>query len=179
MPPIQRVRIRGSIFPYNTPCSPSTSLSTPSPPACPYPPLPFTAAVVAITLLLPPLARPPSTSSLRIPTAFIMNLPSSPLSLPRVASAVVLRDVSVATLQFMIILCISILSSFLFLPFPSPPSFTLVGAFPVCGLGVSVAIDGTLYPTEVYAASHSPGVPSSSRRSSAFHSHAHKPDTKT
>ncbi|KAJ7216903.1 hypothetical protein C8J57DRAFT_1732410 [Mycena rebaudengoi] len=31
---------------------------------------------------------------------------------------------------------------------------TLVDAFPACGLGVSVATDGTLYQTEVYAASH-------------------------
>ncbi|KAJ7109010.1 hypothetical protein C8R43DRAFT_183653 [Mycena crocata] len=34
----------------------------------------------------------------------------------------------------------------------------LVDAFPVCGLGVSVATDGTLYQTEVYAASHSPAA---------------------
>ncbi|KAJ7245089.1 hypothetical protein C8J57DRAFT_1191054 [Mycena rebaudengoi] len=33
---------------------------------------------------------------------------------------------------------------------------TLVDAFPACGLGVSVATDGTLYQTEVYAASHTP-----------------------
>ncbi|KAJ7330308.1 peptidase family C54-domain-containing protein [Mycena albidolilacea] len=32
----------------------------------------------------------------------------------------------------------------------------LVDAFPACGLGVSVATDGTLYQTEVFAASHSP-----------------------
>jgi hypothetical protein len=33
---------------------------------------------------------------------------------------------------------------------------TLVDAFPACGLGVSVATDGTLYQTEVYAMSHTP-----------------------
>ncbi|KAJ7243229.1 hypothetical protein C8J57DRAFT_1366222 [Mycena rebaudengoi] len=33
---------------------------------------------------------------------------------------------------------------------------TLVDAFPACGLGVFVATDGTLYQTEVYAASHTP-----------------------
>jgi hypothetical protein len=32
----------------------------------------------------------------------------------------------------------------------------LVEAFPACGLGVSLATDGTLYQTEVFAASHSP-----------------------
>ncbi|KAJ7433638.1 hypothetical protein B0H11DRAFT_757814 [Mycena galericulata] len=35
---------------------------------------------------------------------------------------------------------------------------TLVEAFPACGLGVSVATDGTLFQTEVFAASHSPGA---------------------
>ncbi|KAJ7714766.1 peptidase family C54-domain-containing protein [Mycena maculata] len=34
----------------------------------------------------------------------------------------------------------------------------LVDGFPACGLGVSVATDGTLYQTEVYAASHSPAA---------------------
>ncbi|KAJ7249823.1 hypothetical protein C8J57DRAFT_1355705, partial [Mycena rebaudengoi] len=33
---------------------------------------------------------------------------------------------------------------------------TLVDASPACGLGVSVATDGTLYQTEVYAVSHTP-----------------------
>ncbi|KAJ7794908.1 hypothetical protein B0H14DRAFT_3158906 [Mycena olivaceomarginata] len=55
---VARVRIRGSIFPHNTPFSPPTSLSTPTPPACPYspapppPPLPFATAVVAMTTLV-------------------------------------------------------------------------------------------------------------------------------
>ncbi|KAJ7133901.1 hypothetical protein C8R43DRAFT_1205782 [Mycena crocata] len=34
----------------------------------------------------------------------------------------------------------------------------LVDAFPVCGLGVSAATDGTLYQTEVFAASQSPAA---------------------
>ncbi len=33
---------------------------------------------------------------------------------------------------------------------------TLVNAFPECGLGVALAIDGTLYETEVFVASHGP-----------------------
>ncbi|KAJ7673051.1 hypothetical protein DFH06DRAFT_1123801 [Mycena polygramma] len=43
---------------------------------------------------------------------------------------------------------------------------TLVDAFPACGLGVSVATDGTLYQTKVYAASHSPLLHGRSRRRS-------------
>ena len=31
-----------------------------------------------------------------------------------------------------------------------------MNAFPECGLGVALAIDGTLYETEVFAASHGP-----------------------
>ncbi|KAJ6471697.1 hypothetical protein DFH09DRAFT_479239 [Mycena vulgaris] len=50
---------------------------------------------------------------------------------------------------------------------------TIVGAFPTCGFGVSVATDGTLHQTEVFAMSHSPGARYSSRHSSASHSHAH------
>ncbi|KAJ7851011.1 hypothetical protein B0H14DRAFT_2581634 [Mycena olivaceomarginata] len=52
----------------------------------------------------------------------------------------------------------------------------LVDAFPAYGLRVSVATDGTLYQTEVYAASRSPAVPSKalsysrSRLSSSGHS---------
>ncbi|KAJ6563123.1 hypothetical protein DFH09DRAFT_1315747 [Mycena vulgaris] len=53
---------------------------------------------------------------------------------------------------------------------------TLVDVYPVCGLGVSVATDGTPYQTEVYAASRSAAAPSnalghsSSRPSSSDHS---------
>ncbi|KAJ6473340.1 hypothetical protein C8R47DRAFT_1324442 [Mycena vitilis] len=52
---------------------------------------------------------------------------------------------------------------------------TLVDAFPACGLGVSVATDGTLYQTEVYAASHSPhsAVSSSAASVSSSGSHDH------
>ncbi|KAF7368158.1 hypothetical protein MVEN_00134800 [Mycena venus] len=50
----------------------------------------------------------------------------------------------------------------------------LVEAFPACGLGVSVATDGTLYQTEVFAASHSPAfAPSSSSAASVSSSHGH------
>lgn len=42
---------------------------------------------------------------------------------------------------------------------------TLVHAFPMSGLGVSVATDGTLYQTDIYAASHSSTTaPASSRK---------------
>ncbi|KAJ6468748.1 peptidase family C54-domain-containing protein [Mycena sanguinolenta] len=48
----------------------------------------------------------------------------------------------------------------------------LVDALPICGLGVSVATDGTLYQTEVFAASHSPSSPTFlSAASSASSSH--------
>ncbi|KAK6978243.1 peptidase family C54-domain-containing protein [Favolaschia claudopus] len=60
----------------------------------------------------------------------------------------------------------------------------LVDGFPACGLGVSVGIDGTMYQTDVFAASHSPlplhpssvpssasGSISSSRSSSSGHGH--------
>ncbi|KAJ7718815.1 hypothetical protein B0H16DRAFT_1608276, partial [Mycena metata] len=47
---------------------------------------------------------------------------------------------------------------------------TLVDAFPICGLGVSFATDGTFYQTDVFAASHSPAISSSSNPSS---SHGH------
>ncbi|KAJ6542257.1 hypothetical protein B0H10DRAFT_2448185 [Mycena sp. CBHHK59/15] len=57
-------------------------------------------------------------------------------------------------------------------PFLTPP--TLVDAFPAAGLGVSVATDGTLYQTEVFAASHSPaataGLASASSPSVGGHS---------
>ncbi|KAJ7799490.1 hypothetical protein B0H14DRAFT_3491543 [Mycena olivaceomarginata] len=50
----------------------------------------------------------------------------------------------------------------------------LVEAFPACGLGVSIATDGTLYQTEVFAASHSPAfAPSSSSAASVSSSHGH------
>ncbi|KAJ6491180.1 hypothetical protein C8R45DRAFT_1213193 [Mycena sanguinolenta] len=50
----------------------------------------------------------------------------------------------------------------------------LVDAFPACGLGVSVATDGTLYQTEVFAASHSPSSPALlSAASSVSSSHGH------
>ncbi|KAJ7249836.1 peptidase family C54-domain-containing protein [Mycena rebaudengoi] len=45
---------------------------------------------------------------------------------------------------------------------------TLVDAFPACGLGVSVATDGTLCQTEVYAASHTPVI---APRLKSHHSH--------
>ncbi|KAJ6599654.1 hypothetical protein B0H10DRAFT_2196476 [Mycena sp. CBHHK59/15] len=68
---------------------------------------------------------------------------------------------------------------------------TLVDAFPDCGLGVSVSTDGTLYQTEVYAASHTPAPPAlnthtshGSNASSASHgsyassgSHASRPSS--
>ncbi|KAF7325374.1 hypothetical protein MSAN_02514700 [Mycena sanguinolenta] len=52
----------------------------------------------------------------------------------------------------------------------------LVDAFPPCGLGVSVATDGTLYQNEVFAASHSPssfGPIPLSAASSVSSSHGH------
>ncbi|KAJ6491104.1 hypothetical protein C8R45DRAFT_1138163 [Mycena sanguinolenta] len=50
----------------------------------------------------------------------------------------------------------------------------LVDAFPACGLGVSVATDGKLYQTEVFAASHSPSSPASlSAASSVSSLHGH------
>ncbi|KAJ6522191.1 hypothetical protein DFH09DRAFT_1251014 [Mycena vulgaris] len=56
---------------------------------------------------------------------------------------------------------------------------TLVDAFPECGLGVSVATDGTLYQTEVFAASHSPAARAAlqahAARSPTKHAHAHVP----
>ncbi|KAJ7633820.1 hypothetical protein DFH06DRAFT_1175230 [Mycena polygramma] len=50
---------------------------------------------------------------------------------------------------------------------------TLVDAFPACGLGVSVATDGTLYQTEVFAASHSPHSVASSSATSVSSSGSH------
>ncbi|KAJ6472181.1 hypothetical protein C8R47DRAFT_1221943 [Mycena vitilis] len=50
---------------------------------------------------------------------------------------------------------------------------TLVDAFPACGLGVSVASDGTLYHTEIFAASHSPAASSSATSVSSSGSHDH------
>ncbi|KAJ6491098.1 hypothetical protein C8R45DRAFT_1096623 [Mycena sanguinolenta] len=50
----------------------------------------------------------------------------------------------------------------------------LVDAFPACGLGVAVATDGTLYQTEVFAASHSPSSPallSAASSVSSVHGH--------
>ncbi|KAJ7015817.1 hypothetical protein C8F04DRAFT_1284659 [Mycena alexandri] len=47
---------------------------------------------------------------------------------------------------------------------------TLAHAFPICGLGVSVATDGTFCQTDVFAATHSPAFSSSSNPSS---SHGH------
>ncbi|KAF8174976.1 peptidase family C54-domain-containing protein [Mycena galopus ATCC 62051] len=47
----------------------------------------------------------------------------------------------------------------------------LVDSFPACGLGVSVATDGTLYQTEVFVASHSPASSSSSAASVSSHGH--------
>ncbi|KAJ7644998.1 hypothetical protein B0H17DRAFT_1339095 [Mycena rosella] len=43
---------------------------------------------------------------------------------------------------------------------------TLVDAYPVCGLGVTIATDGTLYQTEVFAASHSPAALAAHSRAS-------------
>ncbi|KAJ6628201.1 hypothetical protein B0H10DRAFT_1991741 [Mycena sp. CBHHK59/15] len=65
----------------------------------------------------------------------------------------------------------------------------LVEAFPACGLGVSVATDGSLHQTEVFAASHSPAaltalhaVGSSSHgpasSSHSHHSHGRQPHAK-
>ncbi|KAJ7093661.1 hypothetical protein C8R44DRAFT_814918 [Mycena epipterygia] len=47
---------------------------------------------------------------------------------------------------------------------------TLVEAFPT-GLGVFVATDGTLYQTEVFAASHSPIAASSESSAASVSSH--------
>ncbi|KAJ7619910.1 hypothetical protein DFH06DRAFT_1234391 [Mycena polygramma] len=66
---------------------------------------------------------------------------------------------------------------------------TLVDAFPVCALGVSVATDGTLYQTEVFAVSHSPHSAASSsatsvsssgshdHRKASSHGHGHEPSS--
>ncbi|KAJ6583364.1 hypothetical protein DFH09DRAFT_1435743 [Mycena vulgaris] len=54
---------------------------------------------------------------------------------------------------------------------PSPPSTMLVDAFPACGMGVSVATDGTLYQTEVFAASHSPAALSALKVHTSAHGH--------
>ncbi|KAJ7881837.1 hypothetical protein B0H13DRAFT_2667498 [Mycena leptocephala] len=48
---------------------------------------------------------------------------------------------------------------------------TLVEAFPTAGLGFSVATDGTLYPTDVFAASHSPIAASSESSAASVSSH--------
>ncbi|KAJ7845780.1 peptidase family C54-domain-containing protein [Mycena leptocephala] len=48
---------------------------------------------------------------------------------------------------------------------------TLVAAFPAASLGVSVAADGTLYQTEVFAASHSPIAASSESSAASVSSH--------
>ncbi|KAJ7075202.1 peptidase family C54-domain-containing protein [Mycena belliarum] len=62
---------------------------------------------------------------------------------------------------------------------------TLVDAFPICGLGVSVGTDGTLYQNEVFAASHSPTARAAlhaPRPSGSHNGHGHghhtKPETK-
>ncbi|KAJ7916666.1 hypothetical protein B0H13DRAFT_357975 [Mycena leptocephala] len=47
----------------------------------------------------------------------------------------------------------------------------LVEAFPACRLGVSVATDGTLYQTEVFAVSHSPAFAPSSPSVASVSSH--------
>ncbi|KAJ7144641.1 hypothetical protein C8R44DRAFT_846331 [Mycena epipterygia] len=47
----------------------------------------------------------------------------------------------------------------------------LVDGFPVCGLGVSVATDGTLYQNEVFAASHAPASVAGHSQQSSAHSH--------
>ncbi|KAJ7799514.1 hypothetical protein B0H14DRAFT_2902957, partial [Mycena olivaceomarginata] len=44
-----------------------------------------------------------------------------------------------------------------------------VDAFPVCGLGLSVATDRTLYQTEVFVASHSPAPSASLAASVSSH----------
>ncbi|KAJ6600231.1 hypothetical protein B0H10DRAFT_2320514 [Mycena sp. CBHHK59/15] len=49
----------------------------------------------------------------------------------------------------------------------------LVEAFPACRLAVSVATDGTLYQTEVFAASHSPAFAPSSSSAASVSSHGH------
>ncbi|KAJ7082563.1 hypothetical protein B0H17DRAFT_1215916 [Mycena rosella] len=49
----------------------------------------------------------------------------------------------------------------------------LVDAFPACGPGVFVATDGTLYQTEVYAASHWPAALASLQHQHASASSAH------
>ncbi|KAJ7840902.1 hypothetical protein B0H13DRAFT_2415528 [Mycena leptocephala] len=49
----------------------------------------------------------------------------------------------------------------------------LVEAFSACGLGVSVATDGTLYQTEVFTASHSPAFTPSSPSVTSVSSHGH------
>ncbi|KAF7325237.1 hypothetical protein MKEN_00568200 [Mycena kentingensis (nom. inval.)] len=48
---------------------------------------------------------------------------------------------------------------------------TLVDGFPACGLGVAVAQDGTLYQTDVFAASHAPSVLLRSSASGSSHGH--------
>ncbi|KAJ6583271.1 hypothetical protein B0H10DRAFT_2097382 [Mycena sp. CBHHK59/15] len=49
----------------------------------------------------------------------------------------------------------------------------LVEAFSACGLGVSIATDGTLYQTEVFTASHSPAFTPSSPSVTSVSSHGH------
>ncbi|KAJ7442937.1 hypothetical protein B0H11DRAFT_2251214 [Mycena galericulata] len=56
------------------------------------------------------------------------------------------------------LLCTHLLLHLPFVPLLSFYLLMLVDAFPACGMGVSVATDGTLYETEVYAASHSPAA---------------------
>ncbi|KAJ7710948.1 hypothetical protein B0H17DRAFT_1027869, partial [Mycena rosella] len=50
----------------------------------------------------------------------------------------------------------------------------LVDAFSAYGMGVSVATDGTLYQTEVFAASHSPAALSALEVHTSAHGHGHR-----
>ncbi|KAJ7768135.1 hypothetical protein DFH07DRAFT_954710 [Mycena maculata] len=113
------------------------------------------------------LMIPSSTHISASPPPYFSSLLSSPLS--GLTTAVAAPSVSFS-------------SAHLFENYRLTSSFPhrmLVDGFPSCGLGVSVAPDGTLYRTEVFAASHSPGARWSSQHSSASHSHAHRPHTKS
>ncbi|KAJ7437502.1 hypothetical protein FB451DRAFT_1378574, partial [Mycena latifolia] len=150
------------------------------------------------------------------PQSYILLLPASPLLAPFLLSGHAADSFRERFLILYITVpsfYLSSLPSFSFipsysppLPLPSPSSCpvaaaadiavidvgdwgrTLVDTFPACGLGVSVAIDGTLYQTQVFPVSHSPAAPAALHQSSASgaqscsshgHGHARSPESST
>ncbi|KAJ7711319.1 hypothetical protein B0H16DRAFT_1817074 [Mycena metata] len=134
----------------------------------------------------PPAPFPPSTRGAHAAhgrlLSWFLDAPAAPFGVHRIALAgkAAGKGVGMWFGPSIIYLCIATLSHGLSLPFfiflslrlPTHANLfhrTLVDAFPVCGLGVAVAVDGTFYQTDVFAASHSPSRPSSSTRTPAPH----------